>query len=358
MEFDLDEQQRMMQSSTRRFFQSLGGLGVARNIVKGDDSPLDLVWNGLCDLEYLALLVPEQFGGLELGATYALPMLEEAGRVLAPGPLVETCLFAAGLLSDSTNGKLKEELLSAIAAGQCKIAICHGGADSGFGGAVWHAKEATHFAVVRGSQVFVVPANTPGISVRDTHKFDPTSGTAEVVFDRVALGSDQFLGADNSALRRAFDLMSVGLCCLSTGGMEAVLEMSIEHAKTRMQFGQPIGHFQAVKHRIVEMKVRLEVARSLTYYAAWCVEMSHAESSTAASAAKSYCAEGYVECALDNMRNFGGLGFSYEHDSHLYLRRAKALENYAGSPREHRRRIAGYLRNRIRNTPLAAGATN
>ncbi len=124
------------------------------------------------------------------------------------------------------------------------------------------------------------------------------------------------------------------------GGIERVVEMSTEYAKTREQFGQPIGRFQAVKHRIVDMKLALESARSLSYYASWAVENKSEELVTAVSMARSFISEAYIQVAGANIQNHGGMGFTWEFDCHLFLKRARSLESHLGSPEYHREVVA------------------
>ena len=161
----------------------------------------------------------------------------------------------------------------------------------------------------------------------------------EVIFNEVRVPKSQVLGPENAGwgiLQKGLIHLNAALCATMVGGIDRVVEMSAEYGKTREQFGQPIGRFQAVKHKIVEMKVDLESSRSLSYYASWAVENQTEDMVEAVALASSFVKEAYIRSSAKNVQIHGGMGFTWEFDCHLFVKRARALEHYLGSPSSHR----------------------
>jgi alkylation response protein AidB-like acyl-CoA dehydrogenase len=147
-------------------------------------------------------------------------------------------------------------------------------------------------------------------------------------------------GAGAAGLRRALDLGAIALAAESVGGAQRCLDLSVAYAKQREQFGRPIGSFQAIKHKCADMMVKVETARSAAYYAACAAAEDAPDLPIAASLAKSYCSEAYYHCAAETIQIFGGVGFTWEYDPHLYFKRARASESLLGTPAWHRERVA------------------
>jgi len=197
-----------------------------------------------------------------------------------------------------------------------------------------------------GLTLFLVKGRPTGMTVKPLETMDMTRRWCEVRFDGVQLDADAVMGAPDKAwpaLKRALEWATSALCAEMVGGVQQVLETSTEYAKTRQQFGKPIGIYQAVSHKIADMLVLSESGRSATYYAAWAVEADAPDRSLAASMAKAYVSDGYRKVAGDGIQVHGGIGFTWEHDMHLYFKRAKSSEVTLGDATYHRELVAQAL---------------
>lgn len=373
MNFALSDDQQMFQETARRFFADAGGTAVARRVMAGDPDAAPRLWRQMGELGFMALAVPTAYGGAGEGFLSLVPVLEEAGRVLAPGPLPETVGLVVPLLLAAGTDTQRERCLPGLASGRdaAAPALYEPGRDmfagemdcravrDGSGWRLWgekhlvvHAEMATWLVVLartgetggaEDTTLFLVDRQAAGVSMRPERALDQTRPLWRVRFDGVAVTEDDRLGAAGAGrglLEEALQSWAAALAAASVGGMERCVEMSAEHAKTRVQFGQPIGRFQAIKHRIVDMHVDLESARSLSYYAAWALEEGTPDRSVAVSNAKAFASEAYVRVANANIQNHGGMGFTWDADPHLYAKRAKAWAHYAGSAAEHLERVA------------------
>ncbi|MEK4425780.1 acyl-CoA dehydrogenase family protein [Solibacillus sp. FSL K6-1523] len=376
MDFSLNEEQLEFQSSARQIIESRGGLQLSRQYTEGEENVLNDLWAELGELGYFGINIPEQYGGLGMGALTLVPVLEEIGRAVLPGPYAETMAFGTPLIKAYGTPEQKQKYLSEIAVGKRKVslALLEESIDFHPSTLQLEAQEVDSGYVITGKKLLVpnadvadtliVPVRTGGghgeygislllVDREDTgweierlKNLDETRNLFNVTFNNAHISEEQLLGTKNIAwgiLQEGLVYLNAALCSTMVGGIEKTVEMSTEHGNTRMQFGQPIGRFQAIKHRIVDMKLALEGSRSLSYYAAWAVENKSVEMIEAVSLAKSYTSESYVKVAGDNIQNHGGMGFTWEFDCHLFLKRARALENYLGSPNEHREKVAEQL---------------
>lgn len=372
MDFRLSEEEQMLQSSARKLFESLGGIQAARDYTAGKEESASLLWNRLAELGYAGILVPEDDGGMDLEFTSVIPLAEELGRTLAPIPFMETVVFGAMvLLKRGTSGQ-KAAWLPKIADGSLRLGVCaelsepsvsdmtvpiaaerrdSGFVLSGEMDYVRYGKDANAYVVAadlageHGRAIFLVDRQAAGIHAASCHTLDQTGPSAKVCFERVHVGDDALIGGQlgTDGLQDALDAMNAALCANMVGGMSKVVEMAAEYAQIRHQFGHPIGRYQAIKHRIADMKVETEIARSLAYYAALAVQEQLGEAGRIVSSAKSYCSEAYERIASHNIQIHGGIGFTTEHDAHLFLKRAKEMERYGGSAVQHRKRVADQL---------------
>jgi alkylation response protein AidB-like acyl-CoA dehydrogenase len=197
-----------------------------------------------------------------------------------------------------------------------------------------------------GITLFLIKGKPKGMTVTPLKTMDMTRRWTEVRFDKVHLDADSVLGSAHNgwpALKRALEWATAGLCAEMIGGGQKVLETSTEYAKTRQQFGKPIGIYQAVSHKLADMLVQSESAKSATYYAAWTVDADAPDRSLASSMAKAYVSDAYKKIAGDGIQVHGGIGFTWEHDLHLYLKRAKASEVTLGDATYHRELVAQAL---------------
>jgi alkylation response protein AidB-like acyl-CoA dehydrogenase len=194
-----------------------------------------------------------------------------------------------------------------------------------------------------GISLFLVEATSPGISTTLLKTMDQTRKQCEVVFDKVMVGRDRLIGMIDMGwpiLQKVLSIATAALCAEMVGGAQRVLDMSVAYAKERVQFGRPIGSFQAIKHKCSEMMLQVESAKSAAYYAAWAVDEDAPETPLAVSMAKAYCSDAYRYTAGEGIQVHGGIGFTWEHDMHLYFKRAKYSEFTFGDATHHRELVA------------------
>jgi alkylation response protein AidB-like acyl-CoA dehydrogenase len=194
--------------------------------------------------------------------------------------------------------------------------------------------------------LFLIKGRPSGMTVTSLETVDMTRRWSEIRFDGVELPNEALMGGAHTAwprLRRALEWSTAALCAEMVGGEQKVLEASTEYAKTRQQFGKPIGIYQAVSHRVADMLVLTESSKSATYYAAWAVEADAPDRALAASMAKAYVSDAYRKIAGDGIQVHGGIGFTWEHDMHLYFKRAKSSEVTLGDATYHRELVAQAL---------------
>jgi alkylation response protein AidB-like acyl-CoA dehydrogenase len=194
-----------------------------------------------------------------------------------------------------------------------------------------------------GPSLFAVRGDAEGLTRRPLTTLDMTRKQAALTLDGVPAALVGTEGGAADVVTRTLRLAVVALAAEQVGGAQRCLDMSVEYAKIRMQFGRPIGSFQAIKHMCADMLLEVESARSAAYYAAWAAQDESDELPLVSSMAKAYCSEAYFRAAADNIQIHGGIGFTWEHDAHLYYRRAKSTELMLGTPGEHREIAAGYL---------------
>jgi len=374
MDFAFSEEQEMLRRSGRDFLAKECPPKVVRGLMKGDDAYDPALWKKVAGLGWTALGIPEEYGGV---GTFLdlIVVLEEAGRALLPGPFFATMGLAVPALLESGTEAQKTEVLGAIASGDARATLAltepPGRWDSSGitlratqAGGGWKldgvktyvpdAQHADYFVVAArtrgegedGVSLFLVKGRPPGVTVVPLETLDMTRRWSEVRFEGVELGADALMGAPHTAwprVKRALEWSTAALCAEMVGGAQKVLEMSTEYAKTRQQFGKPIGIYQAVSHRVADMLVLSESSKSATYYAAWAVEADAPDRSLASSMAKAYVSDAYRKVAGDGIQVHGGIGFTWEHDLHLYFKRAKSSEVTLGDATYHRELVAQAL---------------
>lgn len=314
-----------------------------------------------------SLMIPEEYGGAGFGFGEMAIVLEEAGRALLCAPLLSTVLATTALLSVDDDAAVAA-LLPGIADGTtiATVAIAEDTnpgtdgvdltAQAGTDGTwrltgtkpyVLDGSDATLLIVAArtaaGISLFLVDAGADGFTATNLPTLDLTRRLAHVEFNgtpATLLGAD---GAGAAVCDHVLRTAAVALACEQVGGAAKVLETTVEYVKTREQFGRPIGSFQAVKHRLADMLVQLESARSAAYFATAALESESDEAPVAASIAKSYCSSAYYDIAAESIQLHGGIGFTWEHSAHLYFKRAKGSQTMFGTPAYHRRLIAAEL---------------
>jgi alkylation response protein AidB-like acyl-CoA dehydrogenase len=367
MDFDLSKPQKLLQQSARAFFGRECPTERVRALMETETAFDEKLWRALADQGWTGLLIPEEFGGLGLGLVELAAVAEEMGRACLPGPFVST-VWAAALISRAGSGGQRAQYLEAISAGDLKatVALLEETAD-------WRATAVQMTAVVegktlrlRGRKEFVTDADVAdliicvareddrlvlvpvartcrGINITATTGLDATRKLYSVEFDDVVVpAADALDGHSNpdEALEQATAVASVALCAEMLGGMQWALDSAVEYAKTRQQFGRPIGAYQAVQHQCADMLLWTEGSRSATYYAAWAVSNGDPAARVAVSIAKAYCSDAAREVGNRAIQVHGGIGFTWEHDLHLYYKRAKSSEILFGDANFHREKLA------------------
>ncbi len=339
-----------------------------RRVMATDAGYDPALWSRLADMGLLGLAVPEEFGGSGYGWTEVAIVLEEAGRALLCAPYFSTVVLAAGALLNSGDSKAQKEYLPAIAAGACTATLAITGdtgawdADSvdvsavpadgrwrleGHAGHVVDGVTADLLLVVArtpyGPSLFAVEGETAAVIRTPLSMLDLTRKQGHLQFAGTPAHLVGAPGAGRDIVARTLDLGAVGLAAEQVGGAARALEMAVEYARVRHQFGRPIGSFQAVKHLCADMLVEVESARSAAYHAIWAADHDPEELPVAASLAKAYCSDAFMFVAGQNIQVHGGVGFTWEHPAHLYLKRAKTDQLLLGDPLHHRRVLAGRI---------------
>jgi alkylation response protein AidB-like acyl-CoA dehydrogenase len=374
VDFAFSEEQEMLRRSARDFLAKESSSKVVRKLMESPDAFDGALWKKLADMGWTALGIPEEYGGVGTFLDLVV-VLEEAGRALLPGPFFATMGLAVPVLIEAGTDAQKKEALGAIAQGSARATLAmteqsgrwdpesvslaakqtgDGWQLDGVKQFVPDAEVADYMVVVArtrgegedGITLFLITGKPKGMTVTPLKAMDMTRRWTEVRFDKVQLDASSVMGSTHNAwpsLKRALEWATAALCAEMIGGGQKVLETSTEYAKTRQQFGKPIGIYQAVSHKLADMLVQSESARSATYYAAWTVDADAPDRSLASSMAKAYVSDAYRKIAGDGIQVHGGIGFTWEHDMHLYLKRAKASEVTLGDATYHRELVAQAL---------------
>jgi alkylation response protein AidB-like acyl-CoA dehydrogenase len=365
MQLTESAEQRALRESVRRFLAErspIAGVRAAMDTEAGHDPAV--WWQAATQLGLPALAIPEQYGGAGFSFVEQAIVLEELGCGLYPGPYLPSAVLAATALLGSGDEQACKELLPPVAAGE-QIATLAVSEDGGSWDPAATALAATN-CVLNGHKSFVlsghiadlllvaarsraglslyaVRADAPGLTRTVLPTLDQTRRLARLEFrDTPArlVGAD---GAAGSVLASTMDIAALALAAEQLGGAQAALDMAVAYAKSREQFGRPIGSFQAIKHRCADLLLELESARSTVAYAAWAVAESSPEVPVVAALAKAYVSEAFCHIAAETIQIHGGIGFTWEHDAHLYLKRAKSDELFLGDPAHHREQLAARI---------------
>jgi alkylation response protein AidB-like acyl-CoA dehydrogenase len=374
MDFGFSQEQEMLRATARKFFENECTSTFVRERMAEPVGVTDDFWRKLAEQGWLGLVYPEQYGGAGLGFVDLTVLMEEMGRAVMPGPFFATTILAGLTILEAGSAEQKEAWLSRITAGAAKatLAWTEPSARWDAAGVTTGAKADGDGWVLSGTKLFVpdahvadvlvvvartaerpraeesvslflVPRETAGLEVKLLPTMDQTRKLCEVALRDVRVPAQALLGRKDAGwapLTRVIERATVALCAEMCGGAQRVLEMTTEYAKIRIAFGKPIGSYQGVKHRAADMLVDVENAKSLTYYAAWAVDENAPEAPLAASMAKAYTSDAYRKVAGAGIQLHGGIGFTWEHDLHLYFKRAKASEFTFGDGTYHREKVA------------------
>jgi acyl-CoA dehydrogenase len=367
MDLVLTEEQTLLAQAAKDFATARSPVRRARELrAKQGYSPE--LWKEMASLGWLGLTIDPEHGGSGLGSRYLMVVLERLGATLAPEPIVSTVLVGATALEMGGSASAQKEHLPAIAAGERIFALAHQEANARFSlsaidasaepsGGGWvlrgekvHVQDGTiadHFIMSArapdGIALFVVPAAAKGVNVSRQSRIDGRS-CAIVRFDAVTLPREARLGASERGHRlveRVIDTATAGLCAEMLGAMNAAFAMTLDYLKTRVQFGVPIGSFQALQHRAGRIFVETELARSAVMYANGVLDGQDggASAARAVSIAKAKCSDAFMQVAYDSVQMHGGIGMTEEHDIGLFLKRARVCEMTFGDAAYHRDRF-------------------
>lgn len=370
MDFALSKEQELFRSSIRKFLNSVEQTKVARSYIEGDDRLFKESWNGLAALGTMGIMISEDYGGLGFNQIDLVPAIEELGRILYPGIFVETIGFAAPLIERYGTEQQKDKYLPEIASGTRTMSLAWLEPNTmGYeqNDIQTTAIKSGHSLTIKGvktlvpegktADTLIVPVKTDGdkvslvlINQRDYQLntsnlqcVDGTRNLAEINLNHVQVSLEQVLGPMNEGwniLQEGLLHLNAALAASLVGGLDRVVEMAVDYANTREQFGHPIGRYQSIKHRIVDMKVDLETARSLTYYANWAIDQDVDDKLAAVAGARAFATEVFLKAAGHNVQIHGGIGYTSEVDCHLYLKRAISMESYLGSIEDYYEQVA------------------
>jgi alkylation response protein AidB-like acyl-CoA dehydrogenase len=327
MDFDLSKPQRLLKQSARDFLARECRPERVRAAMATDTADDRELFAAAAEQGWTALIVPETYGGLALGIVDLAVVCEEMGRACMPGPLFATMFATAALVRAGTEEQ-KRRWLEPIAAGEMRATVALGSEfvlDAGVADLILRFTEEGGVEGIEDATVTRMPA------MDETRKYYALTGKAAA-----AAQVARYAAAPQAAI----DAATVALCAEMVGGMQWILDTSVEYAKTRQQFGRVIGSFQAVQHLCADMLLLTESSRSATYYAAWALTENDPGAALATSVAKAYCSDAFREVANRGVQVHGGIGFTWEHDLQLYYKRSKASETLFGDATFHRERIA------------------
>ena len=374
MDFAFSDEQQELRRSAKRFLQNVSSTEhviTAMQTERGYDP--ELYQRMATELGWTALTIPEHHGGLGMTPLDLHPLMEEMGRHLLCSPFFSTvCLGANALITAGTEPQ-QQKWLPQIAEGQITATLAYAGdntavdpnnvqltvapsdggyAISGQARYVINGHTADLLVVAartpgsdgaRGVGLFLVPADTGGVTRQRVPTMDQTRKLATVTFDNVLVSADAAMGGPDEqwpALQRTLDLAITAMAAEQVGATERCLDMAVEYAGVRKQFGRPIGQFQAIKHKCADMLVQTECARSAAFYASAIAATEPDNLSENASSAKAFCSEALMQNAAENVQIHGGIGFTWEGAPHVYFKRARSSGMLFGTPTHHHERIA------------------
>jgi alkylation response protein AidB-like acyl-CoA dehydrogenase len=361
MNFGFTEEQELLRQEVRKFLDASCPLETVRTLMETPEGFSRELWKQLGELGWTGLVIPEAHGGAGLGWVDLVVVLEEMGRTLFPAPFLATTIAAAAIREAGDDAQ-RARWLPLLADGS-KIATlaflepsdrwdasgleseakpaAGGIALSGEKCQVLDAAVADLFVVAFRGGLAVVERGAAGVGVEATPSIDQTRRVGRVRLANVAVAKEAVLAnASPAVVARILDLAAAAVTAELLGAADADLALTVAYAREREQFGSPIGRFQGVKHPLAEIHVDVESAKSILYYAAWCLDEVNADASRAVSLAKAYASEAFARLGVDAVQLHGGVGFTWEYDPHLYLKRSKWARTAFGDADFHWDRVA------------------
>lgn len=354
MNFDFSDEQKMLRDQARKFLDEKSSRKVVRDVLNDDARTFDAaLWKAVAEQGWLGVSIPEEHGGLGLGRLELCVLAEEVGRALAPIPFSSTLYFFTESMLLAGSPAQQARVLPGVADGSVigAFAISEGpGAPSpssieaqfdgktlsGMKIPVTDGDIATHAVVLaregQGLSLVLVDLAQSGVKRETLKTLDPTRGHARLTFPKAAAERIGRAGEGWDLAEQVLDRAAVLIAFEQIGGSQACLDMSVEYAKGRYAFSRQIGSFQAIKHKLADMYVGIELARSNAYYGAWALSTQSSQLPIAAAAARVAACDAYYLASKENIQAHGGMGYTWEVDCHLFYRRAKLLAVQAGGP--------------------------
>lgn len=375
MDLEFDSDQGELRDSVRAVLDKECPTALVRELVEsGTRQPVSALWQRMVDLDWPALPVPADYGGLGLGFVDLAVVVEELGRSIAPGPFVPTTTQFLPAVREAGTEEQKRHFLGAVASGGITGTLAvvdegHGWSPSGVAlearpaGDGWIVDGEKHHVIEAGQvDEIVVATRLPGtegevglcllvvpgdlVGVRPVAALDASRQLATIELEAIHVGPDRMLGPPGQAgpaLRRAIEEATAAIALEMVGTCQSIFDIALEHAKTRHQFGVPIGSFQAMKHKFANMLVTLERARALAYLCTAAIAEDDDRRSLATSMAKAAAGDCETLLAQEGIQSLGGIGYTWEHDMHLFVKRAKSSGALLGRAAEHRSIVADHL---------------
>lgn len=370
MDFSLNQEQEMFREFLQKYINDMENTQITRDYIDNKIDKVQQVLGGIHELGCAQLNIPEIYGGMGLGKLDLVPIMEEFGRYLTPGVFLETSAFAVPLIEQYGTNEQKEMYLTKIADGTTfTIAWLEPGNSYREVGIQLAAELSDDTLVLNGvktqvpdvelAQFIIVPVrvnsgitlvivdkNAEGIELLPQQSIDATRKLSEMTFTNVKVAITNIVGSIGDGweiLQEALLAYNAALSSVVVGAMERIVQQASEYANIREQFGNPIGRYQAIKHRIVDMKLDLETTRSLSYYANWALETNADDRVQAICSARIFSTEAFIKAASHNIQIHGGIGFTEEIDCHLYVKRARFYEHYLGSTEQYYERAIDAL---------------
>jgi len=365
--FSFSDDQVLLKNSVRAALEEHCKSSHVRAMAEDGKGYSDELWGEMGKLGWLGLPFPEEHGGAGLGLVELAIVLEEMGRAAYPGPFFSTVVLGGLGLMLGGSAEQRDKWLPAIASGRARMtaalledhldwdpaATTASATKSGSGWILSGVKRFVPWAHVadvilvparsaEGLSLFLLDPKSVGVTLSPMKGIDLTNRWSELRLDKVAVGAEAIMGQPGAAASLLESLLRRAAVCASAemlGAARRCLDMSVEYVKVREQFGQPIGSFQAIRHRCAEMLLEAENAHAAVYYAAWALTAGAEDAAVASSICKSYVNEAARRVCGDSIQVHGGIGFTWEYDLHLYMKRAKALEPLYGDTEYHRELI-------------------
>ena len=375
MDLDFTEEQDMLRNSARDFLSTECDKAMVRTIEESEEGYSAEIWRKMAELGWQGLMIPEQYDGMGMGFFDLVVVFEEIGRNILPSPYFATAVLGSPPIIEAGSEELKKEILPRVATGEAILTMALTEPSAGYTAdcVELEAEDRGDSFVLNGTKLFVefasasdymvvvartgsggdpedgitlllVESNSPGIKIAAF----ATTGTdkqCEVVFDNVSVPKSNVIGEVNKGwpiVAKTLKMATMTKCAEMIGGMQAVLDMSVAYAKERVQYGRPIGSYQAIQHMLADMFIRTDTSKNIVYEAAWMVSEG-LECADKVSTAKAWCNEAYKKVSEDGVEVHGAIGTSRDHDMGLYYRRSMAAHPTFGNTEDHREVVARSL---------------